>query len=268
MLTPLLDVLTTETLRTDFLDLWSSHQLPTKSVLMVTHNIEQAVLICDRLIVLSSGPARIAAEIAVTLSRPRDRSDKEFGAIVDDVYAVLTARTIATLGAQKQSHGMAQPLPPASVNRMSGLIEILAAPPHNGRAALADLARPLSLDLDHVFPIAEGLHILGFAELSEGALRLTAAGQVFASADTEARKRLFREHLLRFVPLSTQVYQVSRERQSGRAPRQRCVVELEDHLTQGEAAHALRAATAWDRYAELFAYNDKAAMFSTIPAAP
>jgi len=130
-----LDVLTAETLRTDFLDLWVEHQLPTKSVLMVTHNIEEAVLMCDRLVVLSSNPARIAADIPVTLARPRNRLEEEFGNIVDHVYAVLTARTVASLGALKQTHeALAQPLPRASVNRMSGLIEILAAPPHGGGA--------------------------------------------------------------------------------------------------------------------------------------
>ena len=100
-----LDVLTAETLRTDFLDLWDEHELPTKSVLMVTHNIEEAVLMCDRLLVLSSNPAHVAAEIAVTIPRPRNRLDDEFGSIVDNVYSVLTARTIASLGALKQAHG-------------------------------------------------------------------------------------------------------------------------------------------------------------------
>jgi len=260
-----LDVLTAETLRTDFLDLWEQHQLPTKSVLMVTHNIEEAVLMCDRLIVLSSNPARIAAEIPVTLSRPRNRLQEEFGNIVDDVYSVLTARTVASLHALKQSHeGLAQPLPSASVNRMSGLVEILEAPPHGGRAELDILASSLSLEVNELFPIAEALHILEFAEIKEGALKLTAAGHVFARSNTEDRKRLFREHLLRFVPLTAHICRVLSERQGERAPRIRFDVELEDHLTRLEADRTLRAATAWGRYAELFAYDDKTRTFSMI----
>ena len=164
-----LDVLTAETLRTDFVDLWEEHQLPTKSVLMVTHNIEEAVLMCDRLIVLSSNPARIAAEIPVALPRPRNRLDEEFGNIVDNIYSVLTARTIASIGLQAIPWGSAQPLPPASVNRMSGLIEILAAPPYSGQAELDTLASSLRLEINDLFPIAEGLHILEFAELKDGA---------------------------------------------------------------------------------------------------
>ena len=262
-----LDVLTAETLRTDFLDLWEERQLPTKSVLMVTHNIEEAVLMCDRLLVLSSNPARIAAEIAVTIPRPRNRLDDEFSNIVDNVYSVLTARTIASLGALKQAHGHVQPLPPAPVSRMSGLIEILEAPPYRGQAELDILASSLSLDINHLFPIAEALHILEFAELKDGALKLTAAGHVFARSNIDERKRLFREHLLRFVPLTAHICRVLHERGSRGAPRLRFDIELEDHLTHREAERTLRAATAWGRYAELFAYDDKTGTFSTIPSA-
>jgi NitT/TauT family transport system ATP-binding protein len=262
-----LDVLTAETLRTDFLDLWEEHELPTKSVLMVTHNIEEAVLMCDRLLVLSSNPAHVAAEIAVTIPRPRNRLDDEFGSIVDNVYSVLTARTIASLGALKQAHGHVQPLPPAPVSRISGLIEVLEAQPYRGRAELDTLASSLSLDITHLFPIAEALHILEFAELKDGALKLTAAGHVFARSSIDERKRLFREHLLRFVPLTAHICRVLHERGSRGAPRQRFDVELEDHLTHREAERTLRAATAWGRYAELFAYDDKTGTFSTIPSA-
>jgi len=258
-----LDVLTAETLRTDFLDLWVEHQLPTKSVLMVTHNIEEAVLMCDRLVILSSNPARIAAEIPVTMPRPRSRLDGEFENIVNNVYSVLTARTIASLGAFKQA-GLAQPLPRASVNRMSVLIEILVAAPFSGKAELDALAISLSLDVTHLFPIAEGLHILEFAELKDGALKLTTAGNVFARSTTDQRKRLFREHLLRFVPLAAHICRILQERETRSAPRTRFEVELEDHLTRHEAEKTLQAVTAWGRYAELFAYDDKTRRFSAI----
>jgi NitT/TauT family transport system ATP-binding protein len=260
-----LDVLTAETLRTDFLDLWTEHQLPTKAVLMVTHNIEEAVLMCDRLIVLSSNPGRITAEIPVPLPRPRNRLDKEFGEIVDGVYAVLTARAAASLGAMKQPlGGLTQPLPHASVSRMAGLVSILAAPPYNGRAELDTLASTLDLKINDLFPIAEGLHILEFAELSDGALKLTTAGQVFARSGAEQRKQLFKEHLLRFVPFATHICRILHERAGGRAPRMRFETELEDHLNRHDAERTLRAVTAWGRFAELFAYDDKSRAFSLL----
>jgi NitT/TauT family transport system ATP-binding protein len=262
-----LDVLTSETLRTDFLDLWTEHLLPTKSVLMVTHNIEEAVLMCERIFVLSSNPGRIAAEIAVPLPHPRNRLDDEFRAIVDEIYSILTARTIETIGALKRVHGgLVQPLPRASVNRMSGLLETLAAPPYGGRANLAELAQSHRLEIDDLFPTAEALHILEFAELDDRALKLTAAGRAFVQSGVDERKRQFKEHLLRFVPLTAHMRRVLEERESHGAPSGRFEIELEDHLTTADAEQTLRAATAWGRYAELFSYDDKSRTYSLVSA--
>jgi NitT/TauT family transport system ATP-binding protein len=119
-----LDVLTAETLRTDFLDLWTERQLPTKSVLLVTHNIEEAVTMCDRVLVLAANPGRIAAEIPVPLSHPRSRFDREFRSIVDEFYSILTARAIESINAQRRLHGgIVQPLPSLGINRLIGFIE-------------------------------------------------------------------------------------------------------------------------------------------------
>jgi len=263
-----LDVLTAETLRTDFLDLWTGGQLPTKAILIVTHNIEEAVLMCDRLVVLSSNPGRISAEVPVTLPRPRNRFDEQFGAIVDNVYSILTTRTVASIGAAKQAReAAAEPLPPASVNRIIGLLAILAAPPYDGQAELDTLASSLALKTNELFIIAEGLHILEFAELNEGALKLTAAGRVFAHSDTDERKRLFKEHLLRFVPLAAHICRVLKEREGHWAPRARFEIELEDHLNRHDAERTLRTATAWGRYAELFGYDDKTRAFTAMTEA-
>jgi NitT/TauT family transport system ATP-binding protein len=260
-----LDVLTAETLRTDFLDLWIEHQLPTKSVLLVTHNVEEAVLMCDRVLLLSSNPGRIAAEIPIPLQHPRNRLEDEFHSIVEEIYSVLTARTIASIGTLKQVRGgLGQPLPQASVNRMSGLVEKLLVAPYDGQADLGTLATSLVLEVDDLFPIAEALHILEFAELKDGGLRLTAPGRLFATSGTEERKLLFREHLLRFVPLVAHICRVLSERTDHRAPRARFEIELEDHLTRRDANKTLNVATAWGRYAELFAYDYKIRMFSMI----
>jgi NitT/TauT family transport system ATP-binding protein len=257
-----LDVLTAETLRTDFLDLWTAHQLPTKSVLLVTHNIEEAVLMCDRVLVLASGPGRIAAEIAVPLPHPRNRLEIDFRNIVDEIYAILTSRAIASIRAQGQLHsGLAQALPRVSVNQLSGLVETLAAPPYSGRAELAALAQSHSLEVDDLFPIAEALHTLEFAELGDGNLKLTAAGRVLAESGTEDRKRLFREHLIRFVPLAAHISRILDERGTHRAPRTRFETELEDHMPRREAERTLRAIISWGRYAELFAYDDRKRSF-------
>lgn len=251
-----LDVLTAETLRTDFLDLWIGHTLPLKTVLLVTHNIEEAVLLCDRILILSSNPGRICAEIAVPLEHPRDRLSPEFRAIVDEIYSTLTLRSLESIGSHGQAHGgLALALPRASVNQMSGLLETLAAPSYAGHAELSKLAGTLVLEVDDLFPIAEALHILGFAELTGRSLKLTAAGRVFAQEATDDRKRLLREHLLRFVPLASHIHRVLAEREEHWAPHLRFKAELEDHLTPRDAERTLGTVIGWSRYAELFGYD-------------
>lgn len=258
-----LDVLTSETLRGDFLELWGARQIATRAVLMVTHNIEEAVLMCDRILILASNPGRIAAEIAVPLPQPRDRLDPNFHAIVDQIYAILTSRSLESLhpGGGTRA-GLGQALPGVSPNRLSGLIETLRAAPYGGRADLASLAHRLNLRVDELFPIAEALHILEFAELRDASLALTAAGRVFAEAAGEERRRLFRSHLLQFVPLAAHIRHVLQERPARQAPYQRFEMELEDHLSRHDAQHTLRTVTGWGRYAGLYHYDGVTRRFS------
>jgi len=259
-----LDVLTAETLRTDFLDLWVEHKLPTKSVLLVTHNIEEAVMMCDRILVLSSSPGRIAAEIPVPLAHPRNRLDPGFHAVVDEFYSILTSRALQSIKAQSEIHGgRVQPLPAVGANLIIGLIEALASPPWEGQSDLAQLGRSLSFGTNELFGIAEALHILEFAELKDGAIKLTAAGRVFAESDNDERKRLFREHLLHFVPLAAHILHVLDEREGHAAPRVRFELELEDHLNPSDAEQTLRTVTGWARYAEAFAYDDESRNFNS-----
>jgi NitT/TauT family transport system ATP-binding protein len=255
-----LDVLTAETLRTDLLDLWTQRRLPIKSVLIVTHNIEEAVFMCDRILVLSSNPGRVVAEIKVPFNHPRNRLDPAFRALVDDIYAKMTARQPGAAAKPELEAGSW--LPGVSINLMAGLLETLAAEPYNGRADMPEIARTLQLEVDDLFPIAEVLQYLGFAEVSEGDVVLTPAGQTFAECSTQERKVLFAERLLRHVPLAARVKTVLNERPGHRAPRVRFEQELEDLLSDDAAQETLDTVIDWGRYAEIFSYNDKTGIFS------
>jgi NitT/TauT family transport system ATP-binding protein len=258
-----LDVLTAETLRTDLLDLWSEGRMPISSILLVTHNIEEAVLMSDRILVFSSNPGRVVAEIPVTLPMPRNRLDPAFRQMVDDIYALMTARP-----AGKQSQGVfpgagiSMLLPGVSPNLMAGLLETVAAEPYKGRADLPALAGPLHMEIDDLFPVAETLQLLRFAELAEGDLRLTEAGRRFVDLDSDGRKRLFAQHLLAYVPLAAHVRRVLDERGAHRAPASRFRDELEDHMSEQFADQTLRSVTSWGRYAESFAYDEATGVFS------
>ncbi|RQS96913.1 ATP-binding cassette domain-containing protein [Burkholderia seminalis] len=257
-----LDVLTAETLRTDFLDLWDAHQLSTRSVLMVTHNIEEAVLMCDRILVLGGGPAHIEATLNVPLPRPRSRHDPAVQAIVGKIYAALTAR-IADATADRAATGgaLAMKLPNVSSHHLAGFVETLAAAPYDGHAELGTIAAALALRVDALHSTAAALHLLAFAEWRDRTIRLSAAGQVFAQSDDDARRRLFREHVVRFVPLAEHIDEVLGEREGRRAPRERFELELEDRLDPRSADQALRVVTDWGRYAGLFDYDDHTRTF-------
>ncbi|BDD92664.1 nitrate/sulfonate/bicarbonate ABC transporter ATP-binding protein [Pandoraea sp. XJJ-1] len=256
-----LDVLTAETLRTDLLDLWSQRQLPIKSILIVTHNIEEAVFMCDRILVLSSNPGRVVAEIKVPFPHRRNRLDPAFRKMVDDIYALMTSRRSAHT-TQKMTLELSSPLHEVSTNLMAGLLEALAGPPYNGRADLPEIAQTLLLEVDDLFPVAEILDHLGFAELKEGDILLTVAGKRFVDVSTQERKVLFAEHLLRHVPLAAKIRAVLQERRGQRAPRVRFEQELEDSMSDDLAQETLDTAINWGRYAEIFSYNDHTETFS------
>ena len=260
-----LDVLTAETLRTDLLDLWQEGRIPIKSILMVTHNIEEAVLMSDRILVLSSNPGRIAAEIAIPLPQPRDRLDPEFRQLVDRIYALMTQRPepkAAGREAAVAAVGLGLSLPLVSTNSLAGMLEEIAAPPYNGQADLPHLADSLQLEVDDLFPLGETLQLLKLAEFAEGDIKLTPVGKRFVDMDVDQRKRLFGEQLLANIPVTAHIKRVLDERPSHRAPAVRFREELEDHMSEDYAERTLRAIINLARYGELFAYDENAQAFS------
>ena len=262
-----LDVLTAENLRTDFLELWLEGDLPIKGVILVTHNIEEAVLMCDRVLLFSTNPGRIVTEIKIPMRQPRERQDPEFGALVDRIYVEMTARRTEKSAPGSLGHipgtGFGLILPRVSVNLLSGLLEALAAPPFNGRADLPEIASDLQLEeIDDLFPVAESLQLLRLAEVGDGDIRLTDNGKRFVNAETDDRKRIFARLLIRYVPFAAHVRRVLDERESHTAPKTRFLDELEDHMTPDLAEQTLRAMVSWARFAELFAYDDDSSMFS------
>ena len=259
-----LDVLTAETLRTDLVDLWVDGRLPIRSVLMVTHNIEEAVLMCDRVLVFSSNPGRVAAEFKIDLPHPRSRHDPVFRQLVDSLYARMTQRPEPKAPAVGDAPGLGvgMVLNHVSSNVLSGLIETLAAPPYHGHADLPVLANHLQLEADEIFHLGEALQLLRFAQLSEGDLMLTEAGKRFANLETDARKKLFAQHLLDHVPVMGLIRRVLDERPSHTAPAARFRNELEDYMSEDYADETLKTIVSWGRYAELFAYDEQSETFS------
>lgn len=261
-----LDVLTAETLRTDFLDLWGEGQLPIKGVIIVTHNIEEAVLMCDRVLIFGSNPGRILREIKVDLPQPRARLDPSFRELVESIYVEMTAKRSSDKTGDRQERfpgmGIGSSLPNVSTNILAGLLETVDAAPYNGEADLPVIASSLQLEIDDLFPAAETLQMLRFGELVGGDFRLTTEGRRFAQADTDDRKRMFAQHLLTYVALAAHIKRVLDERPGHSGPWARFSAELEDYMSPEDAARTLRAVVSWGRYGELFSYHDDTHMFT------
>ena len=253
-----LDVLTAETLRTDLLDLWCEGRMPISSILMVTHNIEEAVLMCDRILVFSSNPGRMVADIAVDIPQPRNRVDPQFRQLVDAIYARMTERPAGKPGREGifPGTGIALILPRVSPNVLAGLMEAIAADPYNGRADLPALAASLQMEIDDLFPAADLLHLLRFAEVADGDISLADEGKRFVLAGFDERKGLFAQHVLTYIPLAAHIKHVLDERPSHRAHAGRFRDELEDHMSEEDAEQTLRAVISFARYGEAFAYDE------------
>jgi len=261
-----LDVLTAETLRTDFLDLWAEGQMPIKGVILVTHNIEEAVLMCDRILVFGSNPGRILSEIDVTLPQPRKRLDPTFRELVEKIYVEMTSRRSGVAPSARAERfpgsGIGSVLPRVSSNLLAGLVETVAAPPFSGTADLPKIASDLQMEIDELFPVAETLQMMRFAEVEGGDIRLTPEGMAFANADLHVRKQIFARHLLNYVPLAAHIRRVLDERASHAARKSRFIDELEDFMGENDAEQTLRAVISLARYAEAFAYDDANEMFN------
>jgi NitT/TauT family transport system ATP-binding protein len=253
-----LDVLTAENLRGELMELWTDVAIPTKSIFLVTHNIEEAVLLADRIIVLGAHPAKIRADFQLSLPRPRDRKSAQFLVYVDYIYKVMTQPDL-DLGPLTKLPALPKPspqvLPHATAGGMAGLLEFLND--RGGSEDLYHLADDLLMEVDDLFPIVDGTVLLGFATSSAGDVRITPAGKKFAETDIATRKILFRQAVLAHATLIQQIRNAL-ERKSDRAlPLEFFRDVLDEHLSQEDVQRQIDTALNWGRYAEIFTYDSE-----------
>ena len=249
-----LDVLTAENLRGELMELWLGKKIPTRSIFLVTHNIEEAVLLADRVLVLGRNPARIRADFRVPLAQPRDRNSAEFLMYVDYIYKLITQPQIE---AEMLTAPKAKPrypmLPHARPGGIGGLLELL-----NDRGGTDDLyhvADELQMEVDDLLPIVEGAALLGFARTDKGDVAVTAEGKTFAEADIATRKRLFRDAALAHVTLLQQMHQALASKSDRRMPAEFFRDVLDEHFSEDEGKRQMETALNWGLYADILRYD-------------
>jgi NitT/TauT family transport system ATP-binding protein len=257
-----LDVLTAENLKSDLLELWQDKKTNTNGILLVTHNIEEAATLADRIIIFGSDPGYIREELHVSLPQPRDPATVEFRALVDKIYTVMTTGPKEkTKRAQRERQiGLGYRLPDVEPSELSGLIETMTS--YSERIDLPELADELMMNIDDLFPLLETLEILGFAKVSDGDIQLSELGKQLAEADLQARKKIFARCLLEKVPLARYIRRILDEKIGHRVSEERFLTKLEDYLSEKEADRVLRTMIDWGRYAEIFAYDFNTGMLS------
>ena len=275
-----LDVLTAENLRGELVKLWVGHGAPIKSILIVTHNIEEAVLLADRVLVLSSNPGRIRAELTVELPRPRDRHGPRFEALVDTIYGILTGREQAAADAleaeataqaapgpavQPMATPINTPLPDVSTGGLSGLLEILAA--RGGRDGLAEIADDLSFEIDDLLPLTDAAVMLTLARIDGSDIEITADGKEFAAADILTSKQLFAGYAAKHAPLVRTITQALAATADHTLRLGFFIDILRRGFSLSEARSQLDTAIDWGRYAELYDYDSDDEEFTLEPGA-
>jgi NitT/TauT family transport system ATP-binding protein len=253
-----LDVLTAENLRGELLELWMQKKIPTRSIFLVTHNIEEAVLLADRVVVLGTHPARIRADFRISLPQPRDRKSAEFLVYVDYIYKVMTKPELE-LGPLTKLPTLPKPafqtLPHATAGGMAGLLEFLDD--RGGSEDMYHLAEDLLMEVDDLFPIVDAAVLLGFAESFQGDVKITAVGKEFAEADIARRKQIFRDAVLGHVTLIQQIRNALERKSDHTVPLEFFRDVLDEHFPIEEAQRQLETALNWGRYAEIFTYDSE-----------
>ena len=272
-----LDVLTAENLRNELLELWLNKKMPTRAIFIVTHNIEEAVMLADRVMVLGRNPARVRSDFNIRLKHPRDRKSSRFVQLVDYVYKVMTepdaehilpdAETTAEIvlppgGLPKEPFkkqeaplrtARYQMLPHARVGGIAGLIELLRD--RGGREDLFRLSEELVMDVEDLLPILEACVLLGYVQLKEGDVQMTSQGVEFADADIQRRKVLFREASLQHVTILKQIDSILKRKADHSINDEFFHDILDEHFAEDEVQRQFETAMNWGRYAEIFDYD-------------
>jgi NitT/TauT family transport system ATP-binding protein len=259
-----LDVLTAENLRSELLELWLSKKMPTTAIFIVTHNIEEAVLLADRVIVLGRNPARIRSDFEIDIPQYRDRKSPRFLAYVDYIYKTLTrpqeeaavpGKTQASGNGQPRERNKFQMLPHARPGGIAGFMELLTD--RGGRDDLYKLADELSMDVDDLLPIVEASAMLGFAVLREGDVEITPEGRKFGEADIQAQKSIFREAALKNVAILRLIENTLHAKRDHAIGEEFFRDILDEHFSSDEVERQFETALNWGRYAEIFDYDSE-----------
>ncbi len=259
-----LDILTANTLKKDFLKLWENAQTQMQSVILVTHSIEEAVTMADRVLILSANPGRIVSDFPILLARPRDAQSNDFAAVVDKIYShMVFAYERPVLVVSNKYKNIDQKINLTSVTQLIGSIEALASVPYKGNAPLSDLLQVFCMNnMGEILHIVHALQILNFATVTSESIKLNKGGKLFAVSSLEERKKIFKQHLLDNIPIASYICEALHKKSGHKIPLARFKSYLSEKLPSEDTMATLHTIIGLGRYAEIFSYDDNKKIFS------
>jgi NitT/TauT family transport system ATP-binding protein len=248
-----LDVLTAEALRRDFIEMLATKKIRIKACVLVTHNIEESIMLGKRIIILSKNPAKIISDISIELPYPRNI--KELQDLVDKIHTIISENVRETPTIKKKVKYIR--LPDVGPTSIIGLLDILTDVfSENEKINIFEISQKFMLDVDDLYPILEAAQILNFIEIKEGDVIITETGKEFAKADPVKQKEIFAKALTENVPLAKEIVSILSAKNNKKVKADLFYDILKEHFSKDEAKKQFDIIITWGRYAEIFEYNE------------
>jgi NitT/TauT family transport system ATP-binding protein len=248
-----LDVLTAEALRRDFIEMLATKKIRIKACVLVTHSIEESIMLGKRIIILSKNPAKIISDISIELPYPRNI--KKLQDLVDKIHTIISENVRETPTIKKKVKYIR--LPDVGPTSIIGLLDILTDVfAENEKINIFEISQKFMLDVDDLYPILEAAQILNFIEIKEGDVIITETGKEFAKADPVKQKEIFARVLTENVPLAKEIVSILSAKNNKKIKADLFYDILKEHFSKDEAKKQFDIIITWGRYAEIFEYNE------------
>jgi NitT/TauT family transport system ATP-binding protein len=256
-----LDVLSSETLRNEVVDLFTSKTSPVSSILMVTHSISEGVFMATRLVVMGAHPGTIRAVLDNPLPYPRDEHHPDFLALNQKLHALIAQTLLPAGPAPATVAGVGRPLiqsiPNVSLTSVIGLLEVLE---NEGNLELFDLTLQVDLELTQLLLVVKAAEVLGWVTTPGGRVEMTAEGRQFLAGDVNTRKQQLNA-TLRGLSVFDLIVQSLKQSVRNEVDEAVVLSQLALMFPHERPQRLLHTVVAWARYAALFKYSSTRRVF-------
>jgi NitT/TauT family transport system ATP-binding protein len=250
------DALMAESLRAEVINLWSARKHHLSSILLVSHDIKEAVYMADRIVILETNPGRVRTVVEARLPYPRDYRSPQVEELVDHLHDVITRAELpdARPAAPGQERALIEPLPEATYSEIIGLLEYLKA--RAGREDVFRIAHDTNRKFGRVIKVARAAELFDFVSTPRRLVVLEPPGLRFLQAGPEERKEVWRKRLLD-LPLFNHVNLILHSQPDQKIDRDFLLETIVMYLPHENYEKMFETFIGWARFGELFVYDER-----------